>query len=247
MQSDPGTGAWPHWEPVYAIKTWRYLRLAMVAIVFGLGVSIAFERSKVTPGCFQTSISAYYYTPVHGIFVGALVGIGVCLMCLRGSTDTEDVLLNLAGMFAPVVAFVPTPEPGSCASVLGTTHDRNVNIANNVTALLAVAALALLVFAILAARNRPTGVALIGYAAAVAAWLVAALVFWLARDFFVRTAHYTAATLMFICIVAVVASNAVGFKRKTQARSIRNRYAIIGGAMVASVVVIGIAGLSGWQ
>jgi hypothetical protein len=54
---------WSHIEPSYAVKTWRYLRVAMVVVVFGLGVSIAYERSKVRPGCFQTSISAYYYTP----------------------------------------------------------------------------------------------------------------------------------------------------------------------------------------
>jgi len=38
----------------------------MVALVVGLGVSIAFEWWKVDPDCFQTSISAYYYTPSMG-------------------------------------------------------------------------------------------------------------------------------------------------------------------------------------
>src|SRR5438552_17398424 len=82
--------------PADAVKTWRYLRLAMIALVVGLGVSLAFERGKVHPGCFKTSISAYYYTPAHSWFVAALIGIAVCLVCLRGSTGTEDVLLNLA-------------------------------------------------------------------------------------------------------------------------------------------------------
>lgn len=171
MQSqtiDPA--ALTHPDRLYAIKTWRYLRLAMVGLVFGLGVSIAFERSKVHPGCFQTSISAYYYTPVRGYFVGTLTGVGVCLVCLRGSTPVEDVLLNLAGMFAAAVGLVPTPNPGSCTSFLATTQGRDVNIANNVTALLTVGVLGLLIASILVARNRPTRPAPIGCAVAATVW-----------------------------------------------------------------------------
>lgn len=40
-------------EQVYAIKTWRYLRLAMLVLVVGLGMSIGYERWKVHPGCLQ--------------------------------------------------------------------------------------------------------------------------------------------------------------------------------------------------
>jgi hypothetical protein len=234
-------------EQVYAIKTWRYLRMAMVVLVVGLGVSIGYERWKVNPGCFQTSISGYYYTPVHGYFVGALVSIGVCLFCLKGSTEAEDILLNLAGMFAPIVALVPTPDTGTCASVLGTTQDRDVNVANNVTALLAVGFLALLIIAALAAQNLPPLPVVLGYAVAATVWIAAALVFWLGRHFFVRNAHYTAAVLMFVCILLVVAINAFGYKEKTKATSARNRYGVIAGAMGASSVIIIIAGLLGWD
>jgi hypothetical protein len=242
MQPDPLS----YDEQVYAIKTWRYLRLAIVVLVVGLGVSIAYERWKVSPGCFQTSISAYYYTPVHGYLVGSLVAVGVCLFCLKGSTEAEDVLLNLAGMFSPVVALVPTPDTGSCASVLGTIKDRDVNIANNVTALLAVGFLALVVLAVLGALKPPRLPTVIGYAVSALVWLAAALVFWLARDVFVTNAHYVAAVLMFVCILAVVWINALGYQEKTNARSPRNRYAAIAGAMAVSSVVIGIAGLLGW-
>jgi hypothetical protein len=142
---------------------------------------------------------------------------------------------------------VPTPDTGSCASVLGTTQDRNVNVANNVTALLAVGLIALLILAVLAARNLPPLPALVGYGVAAGVWIAAALVFWLARDFFVRNAHYTAAVLMFVCILVVVWINALGYKEKTSATSPRNRYAAIGVAMVASSLVIGIAGGLGWK
>lgn len=239
-------GRLSHDEQLYAITTWLYLRLAMVVIVVGLDAAILFEWSKVKSGCLQTSISAYYYTPVHGYFVGALVGIGVCLFCLKGNTYAEDAFLNLAGMFAPLVALVPTPDPGTCMSVLATPEDRGANIANNVTALLVVGFLALSIPAVLAARNRPARPVVFGYAAVAFVWTATALFFWLARDFFIANAHYTAAVLMFTCILVVVGINAVGYKEKTNAASSHNRYAAIGVAMGGSALVIGIAGGLGW-
>jgi hypothetical protein len=89
-----------------AIKTYRYLRVAMVGAVLLLAASIAIERSKVD--CWQTSISAYYYTPVRAIFVGGLMVIGFALIVIKGRGPFEDICLNFAGMFAPVVAVVPT-------------------------------------------------------------------------------------------------------------------------------------------
>jgi hypothetical protein len=72
------------------VKTWRYLRFAMIALPAGLGISIVWEYTK-TPGnhCLQGSISAYYYTPVGGFLVGTLVALGICLFALRGNTDKE--------------------------------------------------------------------------------------------------------------------------------------------------------------
>jgi hypothetical protein len=234
-------------EQVYAIKTWRYLRLAMVALVVGLFVSILYEWSRLDFDCFQTSISAYYYTPVHGFFVGALVSIGVCLFCLKGSTDAEDVLLNLAGMFAPVVALVPTSDTGSCASILATTHARHENIENNVIALLGVGAVGLVILAYLATKNRPTRPEAVGFAVAASVWVATTFIFVVDRGFFERVAHYTAAILMFICILIVVGCNALGYEPKPGARSRRNPYIGVGGAMVASLAVVGLAKLLGWD
>ena len=221
-----------------AIKTWRYLRLAMIILVFGLFVSIVVERLNTDPGCFQASISAYYYTPARGYLVGALVAIGVCLICLKGNTETEDVLLNLAGMFAPVIALVPTPSTGSCASLLGTTLGRDANIANNVTALLSIGLVALMILAwmiFLRRDSAPTVPIVVGYTIAVAVWFAALLVFVLDRGLFVRNAHYTAAVLMFVCMLAVVA------------KSPGRRYAVIAIAMVVSSLVILLLGYLGWD
>ena len=232
----------------YAVNTWRYLRVAMVVIVLGLAVSIAYERWSVHPGCFQPSISAYYYTPARGYLVGALVGMAVCLVCLRGNTPAEDILLNLAGMFAPVVAFVPTPEAGTCMSVPFAMEDRAANIANNVTALLAVGALSLVIVAIMAVRERPTTrIAVVASGALGVVWLAALMVFELARDFFDHNAHYAAAIPMFICIVAVVAINAAEYKKHKSGSAIRNPYTAVAVGMVVALVVIGGAGLLGWH
>src|SRR5437763_14996232 len=119
----------------------------MVLVVIGLGVSVLYEHRQTGTGCWQESISAYYYTPVQGVVVGALVTVGICLVVLKGNTDWEDILLNFAGVSAPVVAFVPIPDPGTCGSVLTDTRNRDLNVANNMTAFLVAGGLALAVSA----------------------------------------------------------------------------------------------------
>jgi len=234
-------------EQVFAIKTWRYLRLAMVVLVAGLIVSIVYEWITVHADCFQTSISAYYYTSVHAYFIGALVAIGVCLFCLKGGTDAEDVLLNLAGMFAPVVGLVPTPAPGRCGVVPGTTHHIHDNVANNMIALLVVGALALVILAALSSKALPSRPARIAYAVAAAIWLGGGLVFILADHVFIKKAHGIAAALMFFCIFIVVCINAREYKDKGPATSVRNRYGAIAVAMGTSFVVFPITGALGWH
>ena len=97
-----------------AIKTYRYLRIGIVGAVVLLAASILWERFKVGDmgrACWQTSISAYYYTPARAIFAGALLVIGFALIMIKGRR-WEDVCLNIAGMLAPIVAVVPTGELG---------------------------------------------------------------------------------------------------------------------------------------
>ena len=98
------------------VKTYRYLRIAMVLLVLMLAASVLREAAAVGFDCAQKSLSAYYSPPARGVFVGALVAIGACLVVIKGSTDVEDVLLNIAGMLMPVVAFVPTPYEAACSS-----------------------------------------------------------------------------------------------------------------------------------
>jgi hypothetical protein len=233
-------------EQGYAIKTWRYLRIAMVVLVFGLFVSITIEWLRVDGHCLQESISAYYYTPVHNFFVAALMSVGVCLFCLKGSTDHEDTLLNLAGMFAPIVAFVPTTAKAGCLSVLVSVRNLNA-IENNVIALILVGGLGLVILVALAFKNPPTDPERNGFIVAALVWLAATLIFLLDEDFFVDNAHYTAAVLMFLCILAVVCINAIAYRRKPERDWGFNWYGAVAGAMLGASAVILILAAAGWD
>ena len=91
------------------LETYRYLRGGMAVMIVMLGAAVLIERWRAT--CWQTSVSAYYFTSAHAIFIAALCAIGAMLIVYKGSNDTEDVLLNLAGILAFVVAVVPTSRP----------------------------------------------------------------------------------------------------------------------------------------
>lgn len=88
-----------------AIRTYRYVRVLIVVLTVGLLAAVFVEQ--VTADCVLGSISAYYYTPARGMFTGGLIGIGVCLIAIRGENDLQDGLLNVAGLFGPMVALVP--------------------------------------------------------------------------------------------------------------------------------------------
>jgi hypothetical protein len=58
------------------------------------------------------SMSAYYYSPtMRDWFVGSLVAIGLFLVLYKGFSKQEDWALNVAGLFAIGIAFVPTTDP----------------------------------------------------------------------------------------------------------------------------------------
>ena len=245
-------------EPAgYSIKTYRYLRMAMVAMVVLLGASLVIEWWKTDPHCLQTSISAYYYTPVQAIFVGGLIAIGVCMVVLKGNTEREDILLNVAGMLAPAVALVPTPGPGDCRSVPMVLGDTAANIANNMLALFVVGAPCLLVTAVFVlrawlSRADRNPMYLLGLGVALAIFAGGIVWFFVDRAGFTENAHYAAAVVMFVCIVAVVVLNAKQFRRKEQPADARrapaNRYSLIAlGMVVVPLVLFAWKQLFGWE
>jgi LPXTG-motif cell wall-anchored protein len=156
--------------------SYRYLRIGLVALLLALGAAVGYQ--SIQQGFALASVSAYYYTPAQAIFVSALIGLGVCMIALQGLTYPEDVFLNLGGMFAMVVAVVPTSRGADfgtalqacrkvggtlnqgaagkpdCPSVLALQNATIANVDNNMTALLIVGGLVLLLVAILLYRKR---------------------------------------------------------------------------------------------
>jgi hypothetical protein len=191
----------------FTIKTYRYLRLAMVMVTLMLLIAVVVEWRNTKSGCWQGSISAYYYTPVQSVFVGALITIGVCMVALRGLTDEEDILMNLGGMLAPVVALVPTPGPGGCRSVGVAVAAAPENIQNNMIALFVIGALSLVAAAVTLFGQSVTSAQFLGFGVAALIFLGAVGWFVFDRGGFDRGAHYSAAIPLFASIVVVVILN----------------------------------------
>ena len=220
----------------YAIKSYRYLRLAIVVVVLSLIASVLLERAKTS--CWEVSISAYYYTPVHAMFVGALVAIGVCLIAVKGSEEWEDMLLNVAGILAPIVAFVPTSPPSrSCASSPLGTIDAEAYLDNNILAFIIGGVVAIGgAWLIAKLQHRPqlaTPVPQTKYGLLLCAALTAAGVIWYAgfRQSFLDHAHAGTAIAMFVMVGIVIAINS-----RYARRSYRGLYAFLAGFMAAAFV-----------
>ncbi|OBH59750.1 hypothetical protein A5682_21730 [Mycobacterium mantenii] len=91
------------------LAIYRDIRVGMVIITLMLGLAILIEQLSAT--CWQFAISAYYYTSAHSIMIAALLALGALLIMYKGSNDTENVLLTLAGVAALMIAMVPQGRP----------------------------------------------------------------------------------------------------------------------------------------
>ncbi|MEQ6903245.1 hypothetical protein [Nocardioides sp. YIM 152588] len=267
-------------------RTYNYLRLAIVAVTGGLFASLALEWT--TARCLQTSISAYYYTPVRAVLVGALVAIGVALVAIWGRSPVDDAFMNLAGLFAPVVAFVPTATANRCSVVSATGAEMDAGpldlarqpaaavaagaqeaVDNNMWAYFLVVGASLAVMAWLRrgalgdlreamSPSCPRFPYLLSFALAILFWVVGvgAYVGW--RDGFYARAHDVSAIALFLSIIVVVFACAYLHARWGTPRNPRpdgywdgltdeqrkravlsDRYALLGYAMVGTVVLIG--------
>lgn len=94
-------------------KTHRYLRLALVLVVFALLVAVSLQSVVVIWQPLQfgwhplPSISHAFYTPVRDVFTGALIAVSVALLALSGR-NRATTLLDVCAVFAPLIAIVPT-------------------------------------------------------------------------------------------------------------------------------------------
>ncbi len=226
--------------------TYRYLRGGMVVVIVMLFAAIFID--SVPTDCWQGSISAYYYTAARNVFVATLCCLGIMLIVYKGSNDTEDVLLNLAGTLAFFVAFVPIsiPDVAGCRQVLPTAAQKSDAIANNfgavIVALVVAGAIIAFVFVIDKESRSDTsdwGNRLrVMSCVVLAGFVVAYFVF--PKQFEVA-AHWVAAVLIFVIIGAVVFINAyLVSNQDMQDPGTRERfrrcYRVIGWMMVGSVV-----------
>jgi hypothetical protein len=233
-----------------AVKTYRYLRLSVVGMAFALAVALVIEIATGETGGLLGSISAYYYTPVVGIFVGVLVAAGVSLIAIKGREGAEDIMLNLAGMLAPMVALIPTPISDPVYGL--DPNERSVppelvpTVENNVAAMLTLGLVGVVVaFAWLprGGKQRTTGIR--GLTAGVVLVIAGWLWFLLDRSSFLDYGHYAAAVPMFLLLAAVAVVNALRAPERDAAdvrgftpSQYRTVYGIIAVSMAA---VIGIA------
>ncbi|WP_243057449.1 hypothetical protein [Nocardioides sp. SR21] len=202
--------------PAVALRTYRFLRLTVIGVIAMLAISILIEAQR-TDWCLKGSISAYYYSPVRSVFVGALCAIGLVLIALWGKTAIEDSLFNLAGLLAPVVAFVPAKDDGLCPADPALDPVRNqAAIANAMWSYLVVVGLflaALVVVGVIARRQdrwpliRDNQVGFwVPLGLAIALWLLGLWQFSV-RDrtpggasWFYQNVHFTSAIVMFVLI-----------------------------------------------
>jgi len=217
-------------------KSYRYLRIAMVGLLIALAAAVFYQSSQ--QGSFLASVSAYYYTPAQAVFVGALIGLGACMIALQGLTDAEDQFLNLGGIFAIVVAIVATGrgadfesavracrESGGtllthqastnldCPGVLALQDATRANVENNMAALLIVGGLTLVLTAVIllkgkAAKPGTEGWAIGGFSAAVVLWLLGLIALAVSVDWLAGHGHYIAAGGLLLSILLVAGANA---------------------------------------
>lgn len=92
-----------------ALAIYRDLRVGMVVIMVMLAAALVIDTISAKHP--QSTLSAYYYTSAHCVFIAALLALSTLFFVYRGSSDTEDALLTLAGVCALVAALVPQGRP----------------------------------------------------------------------------------------------------------------------------------------
>ena len=231
-------------------KTYRYLRVGIVAMAVLLAASVVIEIVFGSDEGILDSISAYYYTPVRGAFVGSLVAVGLGLVAIKGREGAEDVMLNLAGMLAPLVALVPTP---ISRTVSGFEVDQRTvpavlvpYVENNVSALIVLGVVgftfAWTTVAKSGSRQRRD---VLGLSAGAVLLVGLAVWFGVGRSSFLEYGHYAAAVPMFGLITAVAVVNArhareAALTSRLGPATYRRAYAAIAWAMGGIIVVAGL-------
>ena len=102
----------------HVFATYISLRYGMVALGIAFPFLLWLGGKLLYSIDLQPSMSHYYFAPypesasvtafpMRGLFVGMLFAIGTGLFLYRGFTNWENIALNLAGVFAVLVALIP--------------------------------------------------------------------------------------------------------------------------------------------
>jgi hypothetical protein len=96
------------------LAVYRNVRIGLSLTAVMLTASILIQSLHVTHVqdppkkiCFQSQLSEYFYTTAHSIFVGSLLILAALFFVYRSTTDTENALLQIAGVAALTAALVP--------------------------------------------------------------------------------------------------------------------------------------------
>lgn len=256
------------------IWTYRWLRVGMIGMAVAIVGAALVQRFQSS--CWLTSISAYWYTPARAVFVAGLTAIAFGLLALRGSTWTENFLLNAAGALAPVVAISPTtldPEmtcivDADFRTVIGSEVDNGMTIYLVAFGVCWAVGLAILAWrwfgtaGLNAMLRQP--VEWVGPLLGAAGFVVYLSWFLANRDNFDDHAHFRSAIVMFGFIeLAVLCRTPWGLRlvakwdrtatRETKELELVRRtdkyswaYAGVALVMVASTVLAGLSHLRGW-
>lgn len=234
------------------VNTYRHLRMGMIVLVCLLAAAVLTQA--VGADCWQTSISAYYFTSAHSVFVAVLCALGAMLIVYQGNSDTEDSVLNFSGFLAFVVAFTPTTRQALCGgSGIPDVYDVRPGVWNNVLAVFAIAVVADAIRLGLKYKANPehplSGWAKVSVIVGYVMTGVGALVFFKNRDVFVRHGHTIAAVTMFIGIIIVILINAWSADARPGAKQFVRWYYGVAAFMALSLLAIVVTRVvdKGWQ
>jgi hypothetical protein len=226
------------------LAVYRDLRVGLAVTAVMLAAAIIIESGATQ--CWQAALSEYFYTSAHSIFIAALLGLATLFFVYRGSSDTEDALLTLAGVAALVAALVPQGRPEVCKPpFLPDDVDVEGVVRPNLVAVVVALVLgwALTMWQHRCNRSRQSrsagGTLALYFLRLVVLGGLIVLVFW--PDVFRDHAHGAAGVLLLSAFIATVFSSAYLAKREERSPDRRNYgqfYKWIAWAMLLTLIVV---------
>jgi hypothetical protein len=241
---DPGVGSVNQPPAPITLAVYRDLRVGLAVTAVMVAAAIIIEW--MATDCWQAALSEYFYTSAHSIFIAALLGLATLFFVYRGSSDTEDALLTLAGVAALVAALVPQGRPEVCKpAFLPDDVKFEAVVRPNLVAVVVALVLgwALTMWQHRYNRTSQTrsagGTLALYFLRLVVAGGLILLVRW--PDVFSKHAHGAAGVLMLSAFIATVFSSAYLAKREEPSPDRYNYrwfYQVIAGVMLVTLIVV---------